>query len=723
MTARALHSSLAKNLADRFRLRLETGLTLARTDRFVQELEPPAREEPDLFAALAAAFRTWRRAVREADADACMDAMEVTWSRLEACLSRVAERDALIQAFRVRWACENAALSYQTIDSLARFYRLVPFSAGAQSKYEYVLTRRLAGPLVPDRRLPPAEELVEAVVALEVSWGASPVKVEDAEVARVVPAIRAFGEEAGRQEDAAGFTASALLRRFGAFKASLGDKLFDPRLSVAVVETNVRVLNVLNQLLADAGGQPLRGAAAARRAPLPRPLRAERGEAPPVKAHLRTAEIDISGLELVDGRRAGATPSAPDPGRASEPDIGPLEPLLEAPGLPSPPEPASGITWPHADLRTGEVDLSGMEFVRRIRHPGPEPGSEAEPGASEPTITRAGGDDPGAEQDVERPGVPEDEHPGASEEEAGELAEEETEQQPSPRASELGKRLGNEALIEHYLTVPRSPEVWRLNLDSFLGGPDGDGSHDSNQGAERRRAFDLILAADDLICLRETQEGPPPLEHRARVKDLAQSMLRLQSSLRRAASLAQGGREEVEPLLYVSDHLLWERLRLSASLTRATARKRPPLRPRGSRTAEVARRQTRRLRRHRGLLVWAVSATVILAAIAKMMGVTAPGPAIDREVILLRVQDLPQPQIFVDARAFRNRLFITADLSWARLGPAERHSIVSSVGAFAAGIGLDTVSIVGPKGEALATFKDNQVMLASEVSELPDPKR
>jgi hypothetical protein len=382
------------------------------------------------------------------------------------------------------------------------------------------------------------------------------------------------------------------------------------------------------------------------------------------------------------------------------------------------------IQRPETDLRTGEVDLSGLEFVRRVRHPGAEPPSEPkpEPGAAEPTPASAGESDVGTEPDAEPMGLhDDDEHPGFSE--AGSIDEQETEQQPSPRAFELGQRPGNAALIEHYLTVPRSPEVWRLNLDSFLGGIDGDTPEASSQAAERRRAFELILASDDLICMRETQEGSPASDHRARVKELAQSMLRLQSSLRRAAGLAQGGREEVEPLLYVSDHLLWERLRLSASLTRGTLRKRPPLRPRASRAAEAARRQARRLRRHRRILVRAVSAAAVLAVIAALMGVSAPESAIDREVTVLRAQDLPQAQLFVDARAFRNRLFVTAGLSWTRLERDERQSIVRSVAAFAAERGLDTVSIVGPNGEAWATFKDDEVMLSSDLPEPPDPNR
>ena len=138
---RASDTTAIESLQKRFKTRVALGLSLARAYRFVAELEPSPGDGPDPFADLALVFRDWRRALRNDDADAALDAVERSWTLLEACRERVTSRDAAIEAYRVRWACENAPLHHQTIDSLARFYRLLPFSLTPQSKNEYVRTR------------------------------------------------------------------------------------------------------------------------------------------------------------------------------------------------------------------------------------------------------------------------------------------------------------------------------------------------------------------------------------------------------------------------------------------------------------------------------------------------------------------------------------------------------------------------------------------------------
>ncbi|HRB12489.1 MAG TPA: hypothetical protein PKU70_05725, partial [Vicinamibacteria bacterium] len=358
---RASDITAIDSLQKRFRTRVALGLSLARAYRFVVELEPFVGGGPDPFVELAAVFRDWRQALRHGDVEGALDAVERSWALLEACHQRVISRDAAIEAYRVRWACENAPLHHQTIDSLARFYRLLPFSITSQSKYEYVLTRRLAGPIGPERKVAPTEVLEDAVVALETSWAAPAVVLDEGEVATITGALKAFAQEAAAKPDAASFTASALLRRFSALKISLGPRLFHPRVSVAVVETNVKVLNSWNQLLADAGGQPLRGSAAAGAA---RRL----ASAPPVQA---TAPEAAAPLAALLGEEPSAPPSPPPP-----------QPVAERP-----------------NLVTGEIDISGLEVVRAMRRfraavegpveegqppaeEGPSPGAARETGVS-----------------------------------------------------------------------------------------------------------------------------------------------------------------------------------------------------------------------------------------------------------------------------------------------------------------------------------------------------
>src|SRR5262245_60840649 len=124
-----------ETLQRRFKARASLGLSLARAYRFVAELEPLVGDGRDPFVEVAAVFREWRQALRAGDAERCLDAVERSFVLLDVCRQRVIARDAAIEAYRVRWACENAPLPDRTVDSLARFYRLLPFSQTSQSKY------------------------------------------------------------------------------------------------------------------------------------------------------------------------------------------------------------------------------------------------------------------------------------------------------------------------------------------------------------------------------------------------------------------------------------------------------------------------------------------------------------------------------------------------------------------------------------------------------------
>lgn len=833
--AESADTSLIETLRRRLKARLIVALSLARAHRFLLELEPLVSEGPDPFALASLALRDWRQALRNEEIEKALDGVERTWALLEVCRQRVIARDAPIEAFRVRWACENAPLTPQTIDSLARLYRLLPYSTSSQSKYEYVLTRRLAGPIGPERKVASTEELEGGVAALEEAWGASRVNIDDDVVAVIERTLASFKEEAAAKEDAAGFTSSALLRRFGAFKASIGDQLFDVRVSVAVVEANVAILNVLNQLLADAGGQPLRGSARASG------MRSLLGAKPPSmpstvpvsamsEADVRTTGPSSEGLSPegpspeapssesqgpVSLSPEGQSPEGPSPeverqeslsseGPSPE-DAKPKSPGPEGPGSeglspadPSPeprseeesPAPVSTAGLPVAEapsqgktprrreaLHTGEVDLSGLDIIRSLRRRflGGEEASEVDP--SLPTALREEGPEApsspvesetlsetgGARQEarigeadssgldfVHRLGDQTDQPPGGREvsDDEEEFDSDESddgvrlseapvqkeaapagsggglealvthaEQLPSARAYELGKLEENAAIVERYLAWPRSAEVWQLDLDYFLSPASGAGVKWEGNAVERRRALDLILASDDLICLRATQEGPPNPEHRAQVRTVANAMALLRTQLRRSAVLAQGDALEVDPLLYVADHLLWERLRLEVSLKRKPSRQGPPQLPRSASVdADSPVDRARRLRRHRRILVRVVAAGAALTSLAGLISFSLPQEKVDPEVTLVQVAGLPGADLFDEARAFKATLFVTVSRTWSLLGAEEKRSIVRGLGAFAVERGLFTVSVVGPKGETWATFKDDEVLLDGELT-------
>jgi hypothetical protein len=648
-------------------------------------------------------------------------------------------------AYRVLWACENAPLRDQTIDSLARFYRLQPISKSTQSKYEYTLTRLLAGPIGPDRGLAPTEDLVDMVETLTASWDAPSFTGEEGEIATILSTLDSFARDATSQTDAATFTARALLRKFGSFKASIGEKIFDPRVGAAVVEANVAVLNALDRLLADAGGHLVKSMQAAMRAP--RLLRAHRitaerrrpvfqeGQETPVADQ---ADTDARVPDQVEAEASEAGPDVVRPPEEIQPDAGGSRPLTRI------------------DFKTGEVDLSGLEYVfpygRRKSFPssdsgiesaarpeGPDPDDlspESTP-ESTPEVPRGQGEDPTGEI-----GVGPDRNPEAAGSEVAGAAPKPflpsppsappkgdgvwpapvpAVQQPSPRALDLGKAPENAAVIESYLASPRSAEVWQLDLDVFLGFS-GAGILEAH-APERRRALELILLSDDLIVARTEQEGAPSTEHRSRVKSVANAMLLLRTAMRRAADAAKADLGALEPLLYVSDHLLWERLRLEASLKRNPRKQRSPGPPPRDEAAEAAQRRKRMLRRHRRILIRVVGVAALLTTLIALLGLALPRAPIDKEVRLIDLTGFPGAELFDEARAFKSTLFISANRTWTLLAEEERRSAVRALGAFAAERGLDTVSIIGSAGQPWATFKDDEVLLAVEPSGTDSPIR
>jgi hypothetical protein len=714
-----------ESLTRRFRSRLSLALSLLQTYRFITELEPPADAPADPFLPLGEEFMSFRLALHDEDPEAGLDAVERIWTRIECCRKQVVERDSTLQAYRVRWACENAPLRPRTVDSLGRFYRLAPYSTGTQSKYEYVLTRRLAGPIGPERKLPATQELIDTVVGLEKAWQAFPVEVEDEEVATIALALKSFASEAARQPDAAAFTTSALMRRFGSFKASIGEKLFDPRLTVAVVEANVAVLNVLNRLLAEVGGQPFGGIGPDRRS-VPRlgpPVPVARaGTEPPAEGPQAAApatssfysqQINLSGMGL---RRSSRPPleAATEPAPSSQdsvsleaPTAGPAAGPAETQPSSLPEAESSSSAANRRNIKTSEIDLSGLEIVVRPTKP-IKPSDEGVDGVAvnaserEAAAGKSGDNAEGADE-------------ASLSSEAEEAAVPEAEQQPSRRAYELAAVEENAAIIEQYLKGPRSPEVWQLDLDAFLGSVGGEVLNTEAHKAERRLALELILAADDLICLRETQDGAPSADHKAKVKSVTGAMLLLRASLHRSTNLAAADPKELELLLYVSDHLLWERLRLEASL------KRKPRRRSSDRITPLKRVTAFdsvriRLKRHRRIVLGMASAAAVLTLLSVGANNVMPTASIDPEVGIIALDDLEGMQVFDEGRGFRGTLFVTASRAWKLLDEDERRSLLRSLGTFAAERGFRAVSVFGEKGDPLATFKDDEALLESDLT-------
>jgi hypothetical protein len=257
--------------------------------------------------------------------------------------------------------------------------------------------------------------------------------------------------------------------------------------------------------------------------------------------------------------------------------------------------------------------------------------------------------------------------------------------------------------------------VYHLDLDLLLGPLPADvAARLGPADAERRRALELILLADDLGWEREEAGGSPSDEYRARVKAAAREMTALGSVLRGLRAKAQRDAPgAARSLLYVSDHLLWERLRLEARARRmARARPRISLAPQarsraGSRQGKLALSPRRRV-------LLTASAAVVVLAIAFLSRTLAEPMPVNVEVRVLDVKTLPGSEHVHDARVRRSALFVTVRLSWLQLSENARREHVRAIGRFGSGRGISAVTVADRTGQPVASFGDGAAMLAGD---------
>ena len=178
--------------------------------------------------------------------------------------------------------------------------------------------------------------------------------------------------------------------------------------------------------------------------------------------------------------------------------------------------------------------------------------------------------------------------------------------------------------------------------------------------------------------------------------------------------------KDLETLHYVSDHLLWARLRLEAILKRSSKRPRPLALPRERKAAPKPAIQAPRSSRERSALITSGILVAVVVAGLALGGVSFDPLTVDPAVRVLNVRGLPNPEVFEDARAYRDTLFVSAGKTWLLLRADQRRLIVRALGVFAAERGLATVSVLGPSGEPWGSFKDDQAILDGE---LQDPER
>jgi hypothetical protein len=293
--------------------------------------------------------------------------------------------------------------------------------------------------------------------------------------------------------------------------------------------------------------------------------------------------------------------------------------------------------------------------------------------------------------------------------------------QPSLRARELAKVPENAALMQAYLREPRSLEIYQLDLDRFLGPlpPDAQESLGDTTPV-RRRALELILAADDLTL----NAGAPDAEadeHRARVKELARAMGALATSLRALATKArQGAPRGVKPLLYVADNLVWERLRLE-SLAKRAAPRRLRISLDGPSSEDLfEKKEPLELpsRRQSVTIALALAATMLLG-----LGLSTlyTPRALDTDVRVLDPKTLPGGEHVEDARVGKPVLFLTVRRSWTWQSASEKREHIEALARFVADQGVDVIAVTDRFGAPLASLAGGETVLVEDTPVDPEP--
>jgi hypothetical protein len=99
-----------------------------------------------------------------------------------------------------------------------------------------------------------------------------------------------------------------------------------------------------------------------------------------------------------------------------------------------------------------------------------------------------------------------------------------------------------------------------------------------------------------------------------------------------------------------------------------------------------------------------------------MAGLVYPVRAVDPDVRILPVAALPGAVYIEDARTLGRSAFITVGPSWSLLTPDARRQHVRALREFVGRYGVEEVSVVDITGEPRASFQNDDVTLASELT-------
>jgi hypothetical protein len=298
----------------------------------------------------------------------------------------------------------------------------------------------------------------------------------------------------------------------------------------------------------------------------------------------------------------------------------------------------------------------------------------------------------------------------------------------SPEAlQELSALAENKELIESYLKRGRSPEARALDLSIFLAPlPDEEEESAVAQADPRRRALDLIMRADDMLCFDLTAQGDALPSHlESRLAGLFGEMQAVEGNLREIMSAASGHNARKDALLYVSNHLLGARLRLQSAIVRRSASelaRREAMRAAAARLATdspppaKSRTFTSSSRsRTIKLLVAAVLIIAIAGFAAALVRRAGVEQTLDPDVGVLNPAALPGAEMLATARTRRDTLVCIVRGTWKHLPEDVKRRELEALSSYGKEKGLNSVILFDEKGMAAGSADQGQVTIEKNV--------
>lgn len=215
-------------------------------------------ESYDMAPAIAAA-RSLKQAIKEQDTAKIAVAEDHLSNEIYMWRLSLCSRDQAIQPYHLRRFCERTEdhLDLSIFAALARFYRSLPHTELAQSKYDFAVTRVFASISEKDQRVLRMEghRLVESITEMFQLWGEKrlPTTGSPDNIRAAANRFRAFIAEANEINEFEKLIGSGLFNRVRHLKKDLGELFYVPEVTAAAIECNVVGANKFSELLSDEG--------------------------------------------------------------------------------------------------------------------------------------------------------------------------------------------------------------------------------------------------------------------------------------------------------------------------------------------------------------------------------------------------------------------------------------------------------------------------------------